>query len=164
MEETKGNEPLFIADSARIVGDVRIEKNVNIWYGAVLRGDVTFIKIGENTNIQDNAVIHVDHNLPSIIGANVTIGHSAIVHGARIGSFCLIGMGAIVLSGAEVGRGSIIGAGALVKENEKIPPFSLVVGVPGKILRKLDKSIIVDIKQSAEEYIELAKRRIDEDS
>jgi len=164
MEEQKENQPLFLADTARIVGDVRLGKGVNIWYGAVLRGDITYISVGDNTNIQDNAVIHVDYDLPAIIGSNVTVGHGAIIHGAKISDNVLIGMGAIVLSGAEIGEGCIIGAGAVVKEREKIPPFSLVVGVPGKVVKTLPEEIIEKIKESADEYVKLAIRRRNEDS
>lgn len=150
----------MIADNAVVTGDVRLSEGVNIWHGAVLRGDITYIKVGRKTNIQDNTVVHVDYDLPTIIGNGVTIGHSAVVHGATIQSDVLIGMGAIVLSGAEVGRGSVIGAGAVVKENEKIPPFSLVVGIPGKVIRELDRKIIEEIKQSAEEYLKLAEEQL----
>lgn len=150
----------MIADNAVVTGDVRLSEGVNIWHGAVLRGDITYIKVGRKTNIQDNTVVHVDYDLPTIIGNGVTIGHSAVVHGATIQSDVLIGMGAIVLSGAEVSRGSVIGAGAVVKENEKIPPFSLVVGIPGKVIRELDRKIIEEIKQSAEEYLKLAEEQL----
>ncbi|MCK4420707.1 gamma carbonic anhydrase family protein [candidate division WOR-3 bacterium] len=150
----------FIADNVSIIGDVRLGKNVNIWYGAVLRGDISYIEVGDCTNIQDNAVVHVDYDQPAIIGSNVTVGHSAIIHGARISSNVLIGMGAIILNDAEIGEGSIIGAGALVKENEKVPPFSLVVGVPGRVVKELDDSILKKIKESAEEYIKIAKKWI----
>jgi len=128
----------------------------------VIRADLDYIEIGENTNIQDNAVVHVDPNLPTIIGSNVTVGHSAIVHGAIISSNVLIGMGAIILSGAKIGEGSVIGAGTLVKENHEIEPFSLVVGVPGRVIRKLDKSIINTIKSHAKEYIRIAKKNLEE--
>lgn len=161
-KEIEKDGPLFIADNVSIIGDVRLGCDVNIWYGVVLRADITYIEVGDNTNIQDNAVVHVDHNLPAIIGPNVTIGHGVIIHGARISSNVLIGMGAIILNGVEIGEGSIIGAGTLVKENEKIPPFSLVVGVPGKVKRKLDESIMDTIKTSVEEYKELAKKRLKE--
>jgi carbonic anhydrase/acetyltransferase-like protein (isoleucine patch superfamily) len=154
--------PLFIADNVSIIGDVRMGNNVNIWYGAVLRADLNYIEIGDNTNIQDNAVLHVERDLPTIVGSNVTVGHGAIIHGANISSNVLIGMGAIILNNSRIGEGCVIGAGALVKENEKIPPFSLVVGIPGKVKKKLDESILQTIKISVEEYIELARKRIEE--
>ncbi len=154
---------IYIADNARIIGDVRIHRNVNIWYGVVIRADLDYIEIGENTNIQDNAVVHVDPNLPTIIGSNVTIGHGAIIHGATISSNVLIGMGAIILSGAKIKEGSVIGAGALIKENHEIEPFSLAVGVPDRVIRKLDKSVIDSIKSHAKEYIRIAKKNLEEE-
>ncbi len=162
MEKEK-NKPLFIADGVKIFGDVRFGKNVNIWYNAVLRGDITYIDIGDYTNIQDNCVIHVDYDMPAIIGSYVTVGHSAIIHGAKISSNTLIGMGSIILSGAEIGEGSIIAAGAVVKEKEKIPPFSLVAGVPGKIIKTLPDDVIEKIRKSAEEYVKLAITHLNND-
>lgn len=132
-----GKGPLFIADNVSIIGDVCMGNNVNIWYGAVLRADLNYIEIGDNTNIQDNAVLHVERDLPIIVGSNVTVGHGVIIHGANISSNVLIGMGAIILNNSRIGEGCVIGAGALIKENEKIPPFSLVVGIPGKLRRNL---------------------------
>lgn len=152
------NTPLFIADGVRLFGDIRLGKMVNIWFNSVLRGDITYIEVGDFTNIQDNVVIHVDYDLPTIIGSYVTIGHSAIIHGAKVASNVLIGMGSIILSGAEIGEGSIIAAGAVVKEREKIPSFSLVGGVPGKIIKTLPEDVIEKIKKSAYEYVNLAKR------
>uniref|UniRef100_A0A7C4YGY9 Gamma carbonic anhydrase family protein n=1 Tax=candidate division WOR-3 bacterium TaxID=2052148 RepID=A0A7C4YGY9_UNCW3 len=163
MEMDK-NRPLFIAEGARIIGDVRLGIDVNIWFNAVLRGDITYIEIGDGTNIQDNVVVHVDYDLPTIIGSYVTVGHSAIIHGAKISSNVLIGMGSIILSGAEIGEGCIIAAGAVVKEREVIPPFSLVAGVPGKIIKTLSEDVIQKIRSSAEEYIKLAKRRLSENT
>jgi carbonic anhydrase/acetyltransferase-like protein (isoleucine patch superfamily) len=163
MEMDK-NRPLFIAEGARIIGDVRLGIDVNIWFNAVLRGDITYIEIGDGTNIQDNVVVHVDYDLPAIIGSYVTVGHSAIIHGAKISSNVLIGMGSIILSGAEIGEGCIIAAGAVVKEREVIPPFSLVAGVPGKIIKTLSEDMIQKIRSSAEEYIKLAKRRLSENT
>jgi carbonic anhydrase/acetyltransferase-like protein (isoleucine patch superfamily) len=108
--------------------------------------------------------VHVDYDLPAIIGSYVTVGHSAIIHGAKISSNVLIGMGSIILSGAEIGEGCIIAAGAVVKEREVIPPFSLVAGVPGKIIKTLSEDVIQKIRSSAEEYIKLAKRRLSENT
>jgi len=150
-------EPFFVAPGVHIVGDVEFGELVNIWYGAVIRGDIAPVKIGARTNIQDNAVIHVDFDLPAIIGEDVTIGHGAIVHGAVVEDCCLIGMGAIILSGARIGKGSIIAAGALVREHQEIPERSLVVGIPGKIIREVTDEELEKIKESALHYIELAK-------
>lgn len=157
------NNPLFIAEGVKIIGDIRLGEKVNIWFNAVLRGDITYIEIGDWTNIQDNCVIHVDYDLPAIIGSYVTVGHSAIIHGARISSNVLIGMGSIILSGSEIGEGSIIAAGAVVKEREKIPPFSLVAGVPGKVIKTLSEDVLEKIRKSAEEYVKLANMHIRND-
>ncbi|AZO94784.1 gamma carbonic anhydrase family protein [Halocella sp. SP3-1] len=150
-----GNE-VFIAAGCQVIGDVKILKGSSVWYNAVIRGDFNQIKIGALTNIQDNAVLHVDKNKPLLIGNNITIGHGAKLHSCKIEDSCLIGMGAIVLNGAVIGEKSIISAGAIILENQKIPPRSLVVGIPGKIIRKLEEQEIIDIKKSAEDYHKLA--------
>ena len=146
----------FIAENATIIGDVAIEENCSVWYNAVIRGDRNSIVIGKNTNIQDNAVIHVTKHNATIIGENVSIGHSAVIHSAKIGSNCLIGMSATVLDGAEIGDGSLIGACALVSKNKKIPENSLVLGVPGKVV-KTDKKLVDIITRNAEVYRKLAE-------
>ncbi len=127
---------VFIAPTASIIGDVTIEDGVSIWDGAVLRGDVSYIKIGKNSNIQDNVVIHVSHGVPTIIGENVTVGHLAMVHGAKIEDNVIIGIHAVVLDNAEIGEGSVIGAGAVVTSGTKIPPNSLVLGIPAKVVKQ----------------------------
>lgn len=127
---------VFIAPTASIIGDVTIEDGVSIWDGAVLRGDVSYIKIGKNSNIQDNVVIHVSHGVPTIIGENVTVGHLAMVHGAKIENNVIIGIHAVVLDNAEIGEGSVIGAGAVVTSRTKIPPNSLVLGIPAKVVKQ----------------------------
>lgn len=149
--------PLFIAKNASIIGDVTLSKGVSIWHGAVLRADINSIEIGENSNIQDNCVIHVEEDLPVEIGPNVTVGHNAVIHGAEISSYVLIGMGAIVMNEVKIGKGSIIGAGAVVTENSEIPPFSLVLGVPGKVVRENDRSVIEEIESHAIEYMNIAE-------
>jgi carbonic anhydrase/acetyltransferase-like protein (isoleucine patch superfamily) len=135
------NEKAYIAEGAQIVGNVIMEEYSSVWHNVVARADINTIKIGKYTNIQDNAVIHVDDARPAIIGDYVTVGHGAIIHGCQVEDHCLIGMGAIVLNGAVIGRGSIIAAGALVKENDIIPPFSMVVGIPGKVVKKLPEDV-----------------------
>ena len=115
------HESCVVVENATLIGQVTLKKNANIWYGAVLRGDDHYISIGENTNIQDNCVIHIDHDLPTIIGDFVTVGHGAIVHACKVGNNVLIGMGAIVLNGAEIGDNVIIAAGSLVPPGKKIP-------------------------------------------
>lgn len=135
------HDKTYIAEGAVLVGNVTMEEYSSVWHNAVARGDINSIKIGRYTNIQDNAVIHVEDTQPATIGDYVTVGHGAILHGCEVEDHCLIGMGSIVLNGAVIGRGSIIAAGALVKENEVIPPFSLVVGVPGKVVKTLPENI-----------------------
>ena len=128
----------YIAPTATIIGDVEIGEGVSIWDGAVLRGDVSYIKIGKNSNIQDNAVIHVDYDEPTIIGENVTVGHMAVVHAAKVGNNVIVGIHAVVLNNAIIGDGSVIGAGAVVTPKTEIPPKSLVLGVPAKVVRQGD--------------------------
>ncbi|KAF0196274.1 MAG: ferripyochelin binding protein (fbp) [Bacillota bacterium] len=145
----------FVAETAVIVGRVKAGKGTSFWYGSVTRGDINSITIGEYTNVQDGAMLHVADNLPIVIGSYVTIGHGAAVHGCTIEDNALIGMGAIVLDGAVVGAGSVVGAGALVKEGMIIPPRSLVVGVPGKVVRELDEINSEKLKQHALKYARL---------
>lgn len=146
----------LIADSADIIGNVIIKKDANIWYGAVIRGDVDKIEIGEGTNIQDNCTVHVSDGHPCIIGEHCTIGHNAIIHACTIGNNVLIGMGAIILDDAEIGDNCIIGAGSLVTGNKKIPEGSLAFGNPVKVVRKLTYEEIINIDLSYKHYIELA--------
>ena len=144
---------VYIAPNAYIIGDVVIGDNCAIMFGAIIRGDVNYIRIGNNTNIQDNAVLHVTRDkYPLIIGNNVSIGHSAVVHGCVVEDNVLIGIGAKVLDGAKIGNNCIIAAGAVVRENVEIPPYSLVAGIPGKIKKKLEKKDIERIIFSAESY------------
>jgi carbonic anhydrase/acetyltransferase-like protein (isoleucine patch superfamily) len=152
------HESCFVAENATLIGQVTLRKNVNIWYGAVLRGDDHYISIGENTNIQDNCVIHIDHDFPTIIGDDVTVGHGAIVHACKVGNNVLIGMGAIVLNGAEIGDNVIIAAGSLVPPGKKIPPNTLIMGSPAKVTRELTEKDISDIRDSAMYYAELANK------
>ena len=128
-------QDVYIADTARVRGEVILHKDVSIWYGVSIRGDVARIEIGQGTNVQDNAVIHCDHGHPNIIGANVTIGHSAIVHGRAVGDGSLIGINATVLGGTIIGKRCLIAAGAVVPPNMQVPDDMVVMGVPGKIVR-----------------------------
>ena len=148
----------FIAKSCDIIGNVSIDKFSNIWYKTVIRGDVGRIKIGKNTNIQDNSVVHVDSSKETIIGDNVTIGHSAVIHSCNIDKNVLIGMGAIILSDVKINKNVIIGAGSLVTERTEIPENSLVLGSPAKVVRKLTEKEIEKIKKSARHYVELSKK------
>lgn len=154
----KGNN-VFIAPNAYVLGNVTLGDNVSVWYGATLRADFDEITIGNNTNIQEGVIMHVDHNEPIKIGANNTIGHGAVVHGCTIGDFNLIGIKAVVLNGAKIGRGCVIGANALIKENQEIPDFSLVVGSPGKVIRTLkEEEVIGMLGMSAMVYSEEASK------
>ena len=137
MKKPRIDEQAVVADGAVVLGDVTIEKDVSIWYNAVIRGDANSISIGEGTNIQDLAVLHVDADASLAIGKNVTIGHGAILHGCTIKDQALIGMGAIVLNGAVIGKGSMIAAGALVLQNTVVPDGALYMGNPAKFRRML---------------------------
>ncbi|MDD1416426.1 gamma carbonic anhydrase family protein [Dolichospermum sp. ST_con] len=148
------SQAAFVAANATIVGSVTIAARASVWYGAVVRGDVERIEIGECTNIQDGAILHCDPGVPTILEDHVTIGHRAVVHSAHIERGSLIGIGAIVLNGVKVGTGSIIGAGAVVTKN--VPPGSLVVGLPGKVVRQLTDTEITELIEHAEKYHQLA--------
>jgi carbonic anhydrase/acetyltransferase-like protein (isoleucine patch superfamily) len=146
----------FIHDSAEIIGRVIIHKNASIWPMVVLRGDLEPITIGENSNVQDATVMHTTRKIPVVLGKGVTIGHSAVVHGAKIGDHCLIGMGAILLDGSVIGKECLLGAGALVPEGMKVPPRSLVVGVPGRVKRTITAKERRLLHQRAKDYIRYA--------
>lgn len=154
----KVHEEAYIADNVDIIGKVDIEKDVSIWFGTVIRGDINSISIDERSNIQDNSTVHVDTNNPVIIGKNVTIGHNSIIHGCTIGNNVLIGMGSIVLNGATIGENTIIGAGSIVTENKNIPSGVLCFGSPAKVIRELSEEEIKNISASAERYIKLSKK------
>jgi len=149
---------LFIAEHATVTGDVILDDDVNIWFGAVIRGDKNRILLGRGSNVQDNAVIHTTSGFVVKVGSHVSIGHSAILHGCTIEDGVLIGMGAIVMNGAVVGEGSIVGAGAVVTEGTTIPPGSLVLGVPGRVVRETTPEERNEILRNAQEYIRLAQR------
>jgi carbonic anhydrase/acetyltransferase-like protein (isoleucine patch superfamily) len=144
----------FVAETAVVLGNVDIGDGASIWYGAVLRGDKDRIAIGARSNVQDNVTIHLDPGKPAIVGADVTIGHNAIVHGCTIGDNCLIGMGSTILSGATIRRDSIVGANALVTESKDFPPRSLILGVPARVVRELSNDEIAGIPRKAIGYYE----------
>ena len=146
-------EHVFIAPDAVVTGDVVLGENVNIWYGAVLRGDSGKITVGEGTNIQERCVVHEETK----IGSYCTIGHGAIVHGCTIGDECLVGMGAIVLDGAVIGERCIIGAGALVTGKMNAPAGSMILGSPAKVVKELTEEQMAGLRSNAEHYLELAK-------
>ncbi len=151
----------LIAENATVVGDVRLAEGVSIWYGAVVRADIASITIGRFTNIQDLCVLHCDPGEDLVIGANVTVGHQAMVHARSIGDRCLIGMQSALLGGAEIGEGCIIGAGSLVREGKKIPPRSIVVGVPGRVVGKTSDAQLQDFEERARRYHETARRHVE---
>lgn len=147
---------VYIAPRAVVIGDVTLEKDVNIWYGAVLRGDSGAICIGEGTNIQDNCVVHEK----TTIGKYCTVGHGAIVHGCTVGDGCVIGMGAIVLTGAVIGDGCLIGAGAVVTGKTNAPAGSMLLGSPAKAVKELTAEQIAEMRRDAEHYVALAKETL----
>lgn len=160
LRRYQGKEPrlgrgVFVADNAVLIGDVEIGNDCSIWFGTVVRGDVNSIRIGSRTNIQDNCTLHVAAGTwPVIIAEEVTVGHSAVVHGCTIHRGALIGMGSRVLDGAVIGQGSLVGAGALVPEGMKVPPHTLVVGVPARVKRPLTEQESAHLQQSWLNYIQ----------
>lgn len=148
----------WVAPSAVVIGNVLIGHEVGIWFGSVLRGDNEPIRIGDRTNVQENTVMHTDPGFPISIGRGCTIGHKAMIHGCTIGDNSLVGMGATILNGAKIGNNCLIGAGALVPEGKEIPDGSLVVGMPGKVIRKLDDAAVESLRGSAAHYVANAKR------
>ena len=148
----------WIAPNASVMGNVIMKKNSSVWFGAVIRGDNEPIEIGENSNIQDNSVLHTDMGKPLTIGSNVTVGHKVMLHGCTIGDGSLIGIGAIILNGAKIGRNCLIGAGSLITEGKDIPDNSMVVGSPGKVIRTLTPEQAAGIASGAAHYVENWKR------
>ena len=148
----------WVHPAATVVGDVTLAAQVSVWPGAVLRGDVDLIRIGEETNVQDGAVLHCDDGQPCLIGKRVTIGHRAVVHGCTVEDGALIGIGAVVLSGAVIGAGALIAAGAVVGEGKKIPPHSLVMGVPARVLRPLSDEQRERVARGYKTYVALKER------
>ena len=147
----------FVAKGAQVMGNVIIKEDASVWYNSVLRGDINQIIIGERSNIQDGCILHLENGLPCIVENDVTVGHHVNLHGCHIEEGCLIGIGAIILSGARIGKGSIIGAGAVVLENTTIPPYSLVVGCPAKVIKSTPADTIEKQKQWAQKYVQLSK-------
>lgn len=151
------HEDAYVSETAVIIGKVTLKKNANIWFGSVLRGDMESITIGENSNIQENSVVHVDSTERVIIGDNCTIGHNAIIHGCTIGDNTLIGMGAIILNGAKIGNNSIVAAGALVTQNKEFEDGVLILGNPAKVVRKLTEEEIKKNNKSSLHYVKLSR-------
>lgn len=147
----------FIAYDATLVGDITLGSDVNIWFKAVIRAENDAVTIGERTNVQEGCVLHVDPGFPLAIGANVTVGHRAVLHGCTIGDGVLIGINAVVLNGARIGAGTLIGAGALVPEGKEVPPGVLVVGSPGRVLRELKPEEKEMLRHASQVYVERSK-------
>ena len=145
--------PHFLAPNATLVGDVRFGKQCSIWFGAVLRGDINYISLGDACNVQDNCVLHVSKKLPCILGNHVTMGHQATAHACTIGDHCLIGMGARVLDGAVLGTGVLVAAGCVVPEGMQVPDHSLIAGVPGRVVKTLSAEQQARLKQLSQDYI-----------
>lgn len=144
---------VFLAKNSTIVGDVKIQKNSSVWFQSVIRGDVSAITIGENTNIQDGTVIHgTFEKFSTQIGSQVTVGHLCMLHGCTVGDLCLIGMGSLLMDGCEISENSIVGAGSLITESSKFPPGVLILGRPGKVIRNLNSEELAFLKKSADNY------------
>lgn len=161
IKEFKGMRPkiqenCFIAENATLIGNIEIDEKSSVWYGTVIRGDVAPIRIGKETNIQDNSILHTDEGLTMTIGDHVTIGHGCIIHGASILGHSIIGMGSILLNGCEIGKNSMVGAGSLVTEGKEIPEGELWMGRPAKFVRKLTKEEIIKLENSAKHYFDYA--------
>lgn len=152
------HKAVFIASTASVMGWVTLGEQASVWYGAVIRADVEKIIIGQRTNIQDTAVLHADTGAPTILGDDVTVGHGAIVHGAVVGNGSLIGMRATILNNAKIGRFCIIGAHTLVTEGMEIPDFSMVLGIPGKVVKQLPESVTARLLESAAHYVAMGLR------
>ncbi len=146
---------VYVAEGAMVIGDVEIGEDSSVWFHTVVRGDIASIRIGRATNIQDNSTVHVTTRDPVVIGDEVTIGHGATVHGCTIEDFCLIGINAVVLDGAVVGRGSVVGAGAVVAPRTVVPPGSLVLGIPGKVVKTLPGAVDAN-RVTASHYVAYA--------
>ena len=156
--KTPASGRFWVADNAVVLGDVTLEDDASVWFNVVIRGDNEPIVIGARSNIQDGCILHTDPGFPMVIGPDVTVGHMAMLHGCMVGAGALIGIGAIVLNGAKIGEGSLIGAGALVGEGKEIPPRSLVLGSPGKVVRELREEDVARMRRGAESVREEFRR------
>ncbi len=147
----------FVAPGAAVMGDVTVGADASIWYGAVLRGDMAPIVIGPETNLQDGTIVHVDERVPCTVGRRVGVGHRVILHGCTVEDECLIGMGSILLNGVRIGTGSVVAAGAVIPEGMQVPPGSLVMGVPGRIVRSVDAMLAARITETWAHYVGQAR-------
>jgi carbonic anhydrase/acetyltransferase-like protein (isoleucine patch superfamily) len=148
----------FIAETAAVIGRVRLKAGASVWFGAVLRGDNEWIEIGEGANVQDGSTCHTDPGFPLLIGKNCTVGHNVILHGCTVGDGALIGMGSIVMNGAKIGRNSIVGAGAVITEGKEFPERSLIIGSPARVIRTLDPDQVAKMGAAARSYQAKAPR------
>jgi carbonic anhydrase/acetyltransferase-like protein (isoleucine patch superfamily) len=153
-KKPKLGKNVYVASTAVVIGDVTLGAHSSIWYGAVLRGDINRIVVGHHSNVQDNAVLHLADDYACVLGNWVTVGHSAVVHACKVGDEVLVGMGAVILDGAVIGKQSIIGAKALVTQRTKIPPGSLVLGAPARVVRKLTQEERAGLKWWAQKYVD----------
>ena len=151
-------ETAWVADSAQVMGRVKLEKDASVWFGTVIRGDTESITVGEGSNIQDASVLHADFGKPLVVGCNVTVGHQVMLHGCTIGDGSLIGIGAVVLNGAKIGKNCLVGAGSLVTEGKEFRDGSMILGSPAKVVRELSPEQIQGLQQSAKNYVENARR------
>ena len=150
-----------VAETAAIIGDVTLGENVTVWYGAVLRGDAGPIRIGRGSNLQDNVTVHCADSMPTVVGEDVVVGHGAILHSCTVGNGCLIGMGAVLLDECVVGAESIVGAGAVVPPGKVIPPRSVVMGVPGKVVREVSETEARAARENAARYVRLGREQLE---
>ncbi|WP_312305372.1 gamma carbonic anhydrase family protein [Pulveribacter sp.] len=147
----------WVADSAQVMGNVRLGEDASVWFGAVVRGDCESITIGAGSNVQDASVLHADFGKPLVIGERVTVGHQVMLHGCTIGDETLIGIGAVILNGAKIGKNCLVGAGALVTEGKEFPDGSMILGSPARVLRQLTPEQIEGLRQSAQHYVDNAR-------
>lgn len=150
-------DSVFVAWNAHVAGDVEIGADCSVWYSATVRADIAKISIGERSNIQDAAVVHVDTDLPCIIGNDVTVGHGAILHSCTVEDGCTIGMGAIILNNVKIGKDSMVGAGALITQGKEFPPRSMILGSPAKAVRELNDAEVEAMHKNSAHYVELSK-------
>lgn len=151
-------EGAWVADSAQVIGNVVLEENASVWFGAVLRGDTETLTVGRNSNVQDGTVVHADHGFPVVIGENVTVGHQVMLHGCTIGDGSLVGIQAVILNGAKIGRNCLVGAGALVTEGKEFPDNSMIIGSPAKAVKQLSPEQAERLRHGALHYVDNAKR------
>ena len=148
----------YVADSAQVIGNVKLDENASLWFGVVARGDSDTLTIGRNSNIQDLSMLHADAGMPLTIGENVTVGHHVVLHGCTVGDNSLIGIGAVVLNNAKIGRNSIVGAGSVVTEGKEFPDNSLIFGSPAKVMRTISDEDVARLRHGAEHYVKNAVR------